>query len=218
MLGTRGLASGARLARRCRRGSGRSSRLRLGSRSNRRRLNGARRRRLHNRRRREILCGIAGAHRVQQERIGTRNVTARPVQVNQNINERLGDGLGRAQTHHVVAIRLALKRGTQRGDDRVVGQPGTRIGFRRSQFGDQILRLFGRHARQIDFGLQRLAEAGTHVQRAETGRVHSGLNQQQARRSKRDGRPARTAMGRFSPAVLAHPHLRLRYLLMCKRT
>ena len=218
LLGTHSLASSAGLACWCRRGCSRGCSLRLRGRSTRRRFSGARRCGLHHRRRRKILRGIAGAYRVQQERISARNVAARPVQVNQDINERLGDGLGRTQTHHVVAIRLALQRSTQRGDDRVVGQTGTRISVRRSQFGDQVLRLFGRHAGQIDFGLQRLAEAGTHVQRAETGRLRSGLNQQQARRSKRDGRPARTAMGRFSPAVLAHPHLRLRYLLMCKRT
>ncbi|KFL18980.1 tfp pilus assembly FimV-like domain protein [Ralstonia pickettii] len=218
LLRTCRLTGSTRLTCRSRCGGGRGRGLRLGSRSSRRRLNGARRRGLHHRRRREILCGIAGAHRVQQERISARNVAACPVQVDQNVNERLCDGLGRAQTHHVIAVRLAFQRGTQRGDDRVVGQSGTRIGIRRSQFGDQVLRLFGRHAGQIDFGLQRLAEAGTHMQRAETGRLRSGLNQQQACRGKRDGRPARTAMGRFSPAVLAHPHLRLRYLLMCKRT
>ncbi len=167
---------------------------------------------LHHRRRRKIPRRVAGARGVQQEGIGARDAAGRPGQVDQDIDERLGNRLGGNHPHHVAAARLAHERGPQRRNDRVVGQAGALVSIRRGQLGDQILGLFLGHAGQIDIGLQRLSQTGTHVQSAKACRMRDGLDQQQACRGNRDSRPARTAMGRFSPAVLAHPHLQLRDL------
>ncbi len=167
---------------------------------------------LHHRRRRKIPRRVAGARGVQQEGIGTRDAAGRPGQVDQDIDERLGNRLGGNHPHHVAAARLAHERGPQRRNDRIVGQAGALVSIRRGQLGDQILGLFLGHAGQIDIGLQRLSQTGTHVQSPKACRMRDGLDQQQACRGNRDSRPARTAMGRFSPAVLAHPHLRLRDL------
>ncbi|WP_412771110.1 hypothetical protein [Ralstonia solanacearum] len=161
---------------------------------------------MRDRDRRGILDRIGGACRVQQEGIGAREPAGSPSQVDQNIDDRLADGLGGAYPHHVAAVGRAHQRGPQRRDDRIVGQARALVGLSRGQSDGQMLAFLLGYADQIDLGLQRLPQIGTHAQTAETRRPRGRLNQQQDCHGDRDGRPARTAQERLSLANLAHPH------------